>query len=267
MTRLITDWIADIQLNIKDCERDLKEKTGYDFVTLAAKSTGFSASDINRASSEIKIGVIPITTGLGVIDSFTQSVAAVVKQMGFKSFVTESSDIDGIYEAYKNGADIIYLADDNRFIAMNLHKKKVADNNHATAIGYVTALEGIEGSLTAKEVLLLGYGVVGREILKSLQKKGAVVSAYDKENYKMSLLSKNDVYTIDNPSNIVNYRLIIDATSEGGWIHKDMLHKDFWMVAPGIPLSLDEEAYADNSSRVIHDYLQIGVAVMLGLVL
>jgi len=267
MTRLTTDWIADIEENIKGYGRNLKEKTGYNFVALAAKATGFSVTDIERAASEIKIGVIPITTGLGIIDSFTQSVTAIVREMGFKSFVTDGSDVDGIFEAYKRGADIIYMADDNRFIAMNLNKKKIADNNYATAIGYVTALEGMEGTLAGKEVLLLGYGTLGQEILNCLKKKGAAITAYDKEKYKLILLSKNDVATIDDPSKIAKYRLVIDATSEGNWIHTDMLHPEAWIVAPGIPLSLDDKSCAAFEGRIIHDPLQIGVAVMLGLVL
>ena len=43
-----------------------------------------------------------------------------------------------------------------------------------------------------------------------------------------------------------------------------MLHPDFRMAAPGIPLSLSEELYNKHRHRVIHDWLQIGTAVMMG---
>lgn len=267
MTRLITAWIEDIQDTIKDFDKYLKDKTGLDLVALSAKASGFSSADIERASSEISVAVVPITTGLGIIDSFGKSVAAIVRSMGFKSFVTDSTDVDGIHEAYLRGANMVFIADDKRFIAINLHKKKIADNNYATALGYVTALEGMEGSLASKEVLLLGYGAVGKEILNCLQKKGAAVTVYDKEEYKLILLSKSNILTIDHPDKIQHFRLIIDATSEGGWIHKNMMHPELRMVAPGIPLSLDEEAFAAIEDRIVNDYLQIGVAVMLGLVL
>jgi hypothetical protein len=46
MTRLITEWIADIEDTIKDRERDLKNKTGLSFAALAAKAGGCSVSDI-----------------------------------------------------------------------------------------------------------------------------------------------------------------------------------------------------------------------------
>ena len=52
-----------------------------------------------------------------------------------------------VHEAYQSGADIVYMADDDRFISINLNKKKMADNEYATALGYTAALEGATGSL------------------------------------------------------------------------------------------------------------------------
>jgi len=267
MTRLITEWIADIESTIKKKEEQLKSRTGMNYKALVAKASGCSVNDIERASWEIIIGVVPITTGLGMIGSFPQSVAAIAGAMGFRSFVTEHTDVDGIYEAYQKEADLIYIADDDRFIAMNLHKKKVADNNIATVAGYTAALEGMTGPLAGKEILVLGYGTLGKEFAKLLKKKGAAVTAYDNDPDKAELLDKSDIRLIRHPDEIKEFRFIIDATSEGGWLHQQHLHPEAWIVAPGVPLSLDPETYERYSDRVVHDCLEIGTATMLGMAL
>ncbi|HVI41826.1 MAG TPA: 3-methylornithyl-N6-L-lysine dehydrogenase PylD [Anaerovoracaceae bacterium] len=267
MTRLITDWIADIGDTIKDRERDLKSKTGLSYAALAAKVSGCSVNDIDRASQQITVAVVPITTGLGIIGSFAQSVAAIVGAMGFRSYVTKRADVEGLYEAYQSGADIVYMADDERFISINLNKKKMADNNFATAIGYTTAFEGALGSFVGKEILLMGCGILGQEFLKCLKKKGASVTVYDIDRNKLSEMKKEEISVIESPEEIAGFRYVIDATSQGGWLHQNLLHPEVWIAAPGIPLSLDQEAYEACSNQMIHDPLQIGVAAMLGLTL
>lgn len=52
MTRLITNWIKDIEDTIRDCEMDLINKTGLSYAELAAKTGGCSVADIRRASQE-----------------------------------------------------------------------------------------------------------------------------------------------------------------------------------------------------------------------
>lgn len=267
MTRLITDWITDIKDTIHDLEKDLKNKTGLTYDALAARVSGCSANDIARAAQEIKVAVVPVTAGLGVIGSFAQSVAAVTGVMGFQSFVTKQTDVNGLYEAYQNGADIVYMADDDRFISMNLHKKKAAENDHATALGYTTALERAMGSFVGNRILLMGCGFLGREFMKCLKKKGAIFDVYDTDREKLAAINREEIHSVDSPEEIRNYQYLIDATSQGNWLHADMLHPQVWIAAPGLPLSFDEETLGLHKDRIIHDPLQIGVASMLGLTL
>lgn len=267
MTRLVTDWIADIEDTIKDREKELIGKTGLSYTALAAKVSGFSVSDIDRAAQEIRVAVVPVTTGLGIIGSFSQSVAAVARTMGFRSFVTEKTDVNGMSEAYKNGADIVFMADDDRFISFNLNKKKIAENDFATALGYTTALEGALGSFVGKDILLLGCGPLGREFMKCLRKKGAGFSVHDIDREKLAEVEKDEIAVVEAPERIADWRYLIDATNQGAWLHRNMLHPEVWIAAPGIPLSLDREAFDSCMDRVIHDPLQIGVASMLGLTL
>ena len=267
MTRLITEWIADIEHSVREQERDLKSKTGHDYTSIAAKAGGWSYGDIERASQEIKVAVVPITTGLGIIGSFAQSIVAVTKAMGFRSYITKSTDVDGIYEAHQLDADLVYMADDARFLSINLNKKKMADNNTATAMGYSVALEGAIGSFVGKEVLLLGYGALGKEFLKYLKKKGVTVAVFDIDKERLAQASREEVTAVDSFARISSYRYLVDATSQGGWLHQGLLHPEAWIAAPGIPLSLNDQAKELYSGRLIHDPLQIGVAAMLGLAL
>jgi len=267
MTRLITDWIADIEYAIKDWEEDLKRKTGLSYAGLAAKVAGCSVGDIACAARETKVAAVSVTSGLGIIGSFAQSVAAVTGAMGFESFATERADVDGIHEAYLRGADIVYMADDRRFISFNLNKKKMADNDSATARGYTEAFEGALKTFEGKRLLLMGFGALGSEFMKCLKNKGADFAVYDIDPKRLASAKKEGVDVIESPEGIREYPYLIDATSQGGWLHREMLHPDVRIAAPGIPLSPDREALEMHGERIIHDPLQIGVAAMLGLTL
>lgn len=267
MTRLITEWIKDIQDHAKEKEAVLKEKTGLNYIGLAAKTSGWSVADLERASLQIKVGVVPVTSGKGVISSFSESVAAVITAMGFQSFLTQGADVNGIHEAYSREADILFMADDERYLAFNINKRKMADNNMATAAGYLTALEEAHGSLTGKEVLLLGFGVIGQEFYKRLQKKGISVAGYEIDPGRQKEMDRSGIFLLEKPEDMRHFKVILDATNQSGWIHSGMLHPEAWIAAPGIPLSLDAEAYTEYGKRVIHDYLEIGTAAMLGFAL
>lgn len=265
MTRLKEGWIKDISTTIKTYEGELISKTGLDFVSLASAASNVSKENIIRDSKNNKVAIIPITTGLGIIGSFVQSVAAIVECMGFETFITDGTDVQGIYEAYKRGAKTVFLADDDRFIALNFEKNILADNNIATARGFVAALEGAAGNIKDKEVLVIGCGIVGREAIIYLREKGAYPIAYDKNKSILSKLSDEGFNVLTDEKKIGEYKLIVDATCEGSWLHKDMLHPDAWIATPGVPLSLDDEAYEVYKNRLVHDLLPIGVATMMAM--
>ncbi len=261
------EWVHDMKDSIKANESKLKDKTGLDYITLAAKASGWSVSDLKRAAQQIKVGIVPISSGEGVSDTFSEAVAAVARIMDFTSFVAECSDMNGIYEAHRKDADILFMADDERYISFSLNKKKIADNNVATAAGYLTALEEAQGGLVGKEVLLLGFGVLGQEFLKRLLKKGIRVTGYDTDEKRMKAMGWSGATALSDISEMQRFKVVIDATSQGNWIHTGMLHPDAWIAAPGIPLSLDQEAYLFHENQLIHDFLEIGTATMLGMTL
>lgn len=262
MTRLKEDWIRDIETSISEYDREIAHKTGMTLLELAAAANGIHPDRIRNAAESYKVATVPVMAGQGIIGMFSQSVAAILHHLGFQTIVTESTDVDGIYEAYQAGAHCLFLADDQRFVGINRQKDRISDNNIATAKGYITALEQLAGKLAGHQVLVLGYGIVGKYMVHFLKEKGAYPVVYDINPVQTADLNPEMILT--DGESIKYYSLLLDATNNGGWIREEMLHPDFRMAAPGIPLSLNEELYNKYRHRVIHDWLQIGTAVMMG---
>ena len=262
MTRLKSEWIKDIKNNLFDFEKDLFEKTGCSLKELSSLANEITIAKIDESASNFKVAVIPITAGQGITPFFSESVAAIINHLGFDTFITEKKDIDGIYEAYKEEATCIFLADDNRFIGINTKNSLYVDNVKATAKGYVTLMEQACGGLYGKEILILGYGKLGRKIFSLLEEKGAISIIYDKDTLVLAGLDKRIILT--NTEQIGDYPLIFDATDEGYWMEEEMIYNSTFIASPGRPLSMGEELFGRYKDRIIHDLLQIGVAVMIG---
>jgi len=262
MTRLKEDWIRDIERDICEYDRELADKTGMTLLEIAAEANGIHPERIREAAESYIVGVVPVKAGEGIIGTFSQSVAAILQHMGFHAVVTEASDVNGIYEAFRADVRYLFLADDDRFIGIDWSKGRVSDNNAATARGYITALEQAAGSLSGRPVLILGYGIVGEEMVHFLKVKGALPVVYDTDPRKTAGL--DPAMVLADIGQMKDYPLLLDATNKGGWIREEMLHPEFWMAAPGIPLSLDDTLYNKYRHRVIHDWLQLGTAVMMG---
>lgn len=266
MTRLRTEWISAIENNLTDYDTELKKKTGCSLAELAAKSCGMSSETFTEKVVLHKVASVPVTQGEGVIGSFAQLVASTVKNIGGDSFVTDSSDVSGVYEAIKKKADIVYMADDERFISLNIKTGAFGENDKCTAMGYVKALELMTGDLRKKEVLVLGCGRVGIEIVQVLKEADAAITVYDVDENKTKALG-SEIKRLKSKDGIKDFLYIMDATNTGQWLEKDMLHEDVRISAPGIPLSLTSEALEIYGERVVHDLLPLGTAVMIGAVI
>ncbi|MEI3503477.1 MAG: hypothetical protein V8Q42_07440 [Anaerovoracaceae bacterium] len=140
MTRLVTEWIRELEETAAVRDKELRRLTGAGYVKLAALTAGVPEELIIKASEEYKVAVVPVTSGLGEIESFPQAVSAVTVAMGFDTFVTEHTDVSGFYEASCKGADIVYMADDDRYIAVNMRTGKIGENDISTAGGYAQLL-------------------------------------------------------------------------------------------------------------------------------
>jgi len=264
MTRLLSDWIEHMEDDIQSYEEQLKKKTCLNLLELSAKAWGIASLELMENVSTRKIAVIPISSGEGIIGPFAESVAVILKKMGANVFITAEQDVAGIREAAERDADILFMADDDAYIALNIKTGKVSDNNLATSLGFVTALEEMAGDLTNKAILVLGCGIIGRNFMEILKKRKSRVFVYDSNQELLKSLREKEVGILNDPEDIKNFRYILDGTNHGGWLNKSMLAEQVWISAPGLPLSLDEETYEAIQDHVVHDCLEIGTAVMLG---
>ena len=264
MTRLTEDWLQDIPAGLDAYNRELKQKTGYDLSGLGAVAGGIDHRAMHRAAGKIKIAVIPVTTGLGIIGHFAPVVAHIAGKMGFVAEVIPQTDVDGFYHAATAGFQLLLLADDHRFLAINLEKNRLMENNRATARGYVAALEGAAGGLSGREVAVLGCGRVGSEACSLLRKRGAYPVVYARNSQRQAELQATQQAYFSQLDELSRFTLVFDANPIPAWLEPEHLHPQAWIAAPGVPLSLTEAAREIFAPRLLHDYLPIGVAAMIG---
>lgn len=263
MTRLITEWIEEIGDVNDPYGAELKQKTGLDYDGLLIKTCHITQEYLASVREKLQVCIIPITTGQGVIGSFAQSVAGIIQNMGFAAIVTEKTDVAGIYEAGMKGADILFMADDERYIAINLRNGKISNNDQATARGFVTILNQMTRNMNCRDTLVLGGGTVGKIIIDLLKLQQDNVFVYDKDKEILNSLAGAKVTPVEKDE-IRNYKKIIDATCEGGWITKDMLNSQAKIAALGVPFSFSEDAGTAFEQQALYDCLTTGTAVMLG---
>ena len=271
MTRLCTEDIRHIPQELKEYDQQLLSMTGNTLKGIALHAADLPDSEYEEIAKSFKACVIPLTCGKGVIDLFCDTVSAIISHLGFHSFVAGNSDAAGIAEAFEKKSDIILLADDCRFIAVNLRTKRVSDNIEMTAKGFVAGLDLMVSGLEEKNVLVIGCGEVGSYTAKILVGMGVLVTVCDINPQLTSTLQKEimgelkTAIQIDNSwrSTSGKYQYIIDATPSADLIDASMITPDTWVAAPGVPCGLSLEARKKLPNRYLHDPLQIGVAAMV----
>lgn len=269
MTRLVAEQIRMIPTELQSYDNDLKLKTGCSLKQLAALAAGIDSKQWH--TEDYSVAVIPLTTGQGVIESFSEAVCAVANHLGFRAFITGSSDAGGLAESFAGGADVIILADDNVYVAINLANRRVADNAEATARGYTVALDKIAGGLINREVLMIGAGRVGQKAAEALLEAQAKLIVYDPDkNAETKLaveMSKKFHTAIESGLTLEKvldrFPLIFDASPGQDFIGAEQINGNTLAAAPGLPLGFKPAALELIGPRLIHDPLQIGTAVML----
>ena len=273
MTRLKTEWIDYMLDGMNEYNAQLKLKTGFDLKELVMDTFGISKERYDRYASGILVAAVPVTQGEGIIGSFSESVAAIVKSMGFRTCVPEETDVDGIYSAVLMDADVIYMADDTRYLAFSRDNGSFGENDYATALGYIMVLRAMmrkAGTDISKEkVLVIGNGRVGEEAVQILLNHEVDFDMYDKDPKAVEAFRDLETgkYVLAGPEEIKNYRFILDYTNEGEWLKDEYLAEDVIYASPGIPLSLDEKAAERLQNTAVYDNLEIGTAMMLGEIL
>ncbi|MHB1344803.1 MAG: 3-methylornithyl-N6-L-lysine dehydrogenase PylD, partial [Thermoleophilia bacterium] len=176
MTRLTADDVGPVAESLPALDRALRRATGADLLTLASMTAcGPEPDDPSAYISGMEVEVVPVTAGAGTISGFAEAAAAVCAHIGCHSHVSTRSDVAGLAFAAERGAELVLLADDERFIAFNLFTGSFVDNGLATGHAYAMALYGAAGGVAGREVLVVGLGPVGLAACATLTRLGATV--------------------------------------------------------------------------------------------
>jgi pyrrolysine biosynthesis protein PylD len=270
MTRLRSADISNIPFELEAYDRELLRKTGCDLRRLACRAAGLPRGDARRAVAKMSASVVPIRWGQGVIEGFCQAIAAILEHLGLEASVTGEADLSGLTEAYEAGADLVFLADDHDFVALNTRTRHSIHNAVATGRGFATGLDLLAGGVADRSVLVLGCGAVGREAAASLLRHGAKVCICDLDagrcdDFRRSRPAPergNLSVASDFREVIGRHSLIVEATNAPELIDATMISPQTSIAAPGMPLGLSCDAVGMISDRLLHDPLQIGVATM-----
>jgi pyrrolysine biosynthesis protein PylD len=270
MTRLQSDDILNVSSQLKAYDEELFVKTGHNLRQIACHAVDLKEEDIHGIVPGMRVGVVPIQWGQGLIEGFCATTAGILKHLGFDTFITGQADISGLTEAYDAGADVVFGSDDHDFVALNTTRRRYVHNAHATGKGFAAGLDLMAKGLTDQTILVLGCGAVGRSAALSLLNYGANVSLYDIN----SRCSREFIGSFSGPDSdrvrieadfdraLTGHALIVDATNAAGIIHAEHISPQTYIAAPGMPPGLSRDALNKVSDRLLQDPLQIGVATM-----
>ena len=263
MTRLKAADVRTLTDRLGEFEAGLREVTGLGLRELAMNTVAHPPVCVPLYGA--RVAAVPVTSGEGVIGGFSDCVVAILAHLGCEAWVTAQPDVRGIQEAHDEAAEVVFLADDFRFIALNTGNGRCVDDDPATADGYVTALEAAAGSLLGRHVLLLGLGPVGRAAARRLVSRGAAVEVVEPDQARLqaALDVGLKVQPVTLAEGLARCDLIVDATPAAGFIDVGDVSPLTIAAVPGLPSAFTPAAQAALGVRHIHEPLAIGVAVMV----
>jgi len=271
VTRLKTSDIRDISSRLSQYDKDLRAVTGRSMLGIAAHAWGVEEKKIIDLVASFSIHVVPVAAGQGVITDFSETVAAILKFLGFNALVTDQSDTSGLASAFEKNADAVMMADDFRFVGINLHTNRVVDNSDATGRVFAAALDLMAGGTTDHDVLIVGCGPVGSAAAEALLNLGARVALHDINVESALSLKKQLSGHLKDPgiqieedisSALSRIPNILEASPSKNTIPDELLLDHMLMTAPGVPLGVSEKGCELLGKRLVHDKLELGVAAM-----
>ena len=265
MTRLTSNDLSGLVSNLELYDEELLRKTGRTLRQIACRAVGTDEKTVLGLIPNTRVGVVPMTAGKGIIPGFVESVREIIRHLGFAVSVPKWPDVAGLAWANEQGNDIVIMADDLRFIAVNLSNRRVVDNAEATGRGYGAALERLAKGVCDRRVLIIGAGRVGAGAARILKEMCAQIGVCDCERTRAEWLAGEiEGVAEDDLDRALNaYTILVDACPASGIIDARHIKPSTVVAAPGIPLGLTDEARLRVHDRLIHDPLQIGVATMV----
>ena len=85
MTRLGQADIAGIKSSLDQYDRELIARTGRNLQGIASAAAHMENDKIPGSLSAIRIGIIPVSCGEGIIDGFADAVLHIVNQISFEA--------------------------------------------------------------------------------------------------------------------------------------------------------------------------------------
>ena len=270
MARLKIENIDGIISGLDGNDEELVKKTGCNLRGVVCHALGIADDALQAAMAPVKIAVVPQESDQAADQGLSKAIAEIVRHIGFKAFITGESNIAGIAEAAENGAGVIMMGDDRRFVALNIKTGRLVDNSVATAKGYVAGLDLMAGGLKGKKVFITGCGTVGWNAALTALNRGAEVSTFDidfKRTGKLAgdmkeLTGRGVSLAVSLKSGLWNHQLIMETTNAAEIIEEESIKPGAYIAAPGLPLGLTPAAIEKVSDKLLHDQMQIGVAVM-----
>lgn len=265
MTRLRQEDIDGLGPTLAIYDTELKKMTGRSLREIACRASRVDEEKVINVIPQTSVGVISITAGEGMISGFAEAVRDIINYLGFYAFVPKVTDVAGIVKAIEQGSKVIFMADDERFVACNLSTGLIVDNAEATGRGYGAALEGLVGGLEGHSVLVIGAGLVGTGAVEILKEMGAQIGVYDRKVLRAEWMARKVEGTVERnlETALQRHSILFDASPASEIIEARHISPTTMIAAPGIPLGLTAEARLRIKGRLIHDPLQIGVAAMM----
>jgi len=261
MTRLTETDVRELTSRLPEFDVGLLGVTGLDLRGLALRACGLSSAASPLTGT--RVAVVPVSCGLGFIPFFSQCVATILDYVGCDAFVTALPDVKGLQEAASRGAQLVFVADDDRFVALNIHSGACADDDPCTANGYAAALDAASDGLNLRSVALLGLGPVGRAAARRLRELGASVLAIEPDPVRAaSAVADFGVKIVGLKEALGATDHVFDATPAADLIDADRVTASTLAAVPAVPSSFTAEAQKALGPRHIHEPLAVGVAVM-----
>lgn len=277
MTRLTATDICDISSRLHSYDRHLRDATGRSLAGIAAHAWNADEARLTDRIKNFSIHVIPVTAGQGVITDFSETVAAILKFLGFPASVSDETDASGLASAFEKKTDAVMMADDSRFVGINLKTRRVVDNAVATGRVFAAALDLMARGIKDRDVLVMGCGPVGDAAARKFLDLGACVTLYDinamaafslQEQLSRHVKGAGVRVETELASALSNISLVLEATPSANAIPDDLISDHLLVAAPGVPRGVSEAGCRLLENRIIHDKLELGVAAMAaGLVL
>lgn len=258
MTLLVPSDLDSVEARLPVADERCRALTGrsvYEVGCIAADVEPMSADEM----AGLRVAAVPVTAGGGLIGSFSSLVSSIVSQLaGVGTFTTTDTDVTGLREALLGGADIVFMADDDTFIALDARNGRHSDNSLATGRAFATLLELSAGTIES-EILVLGAGRVGIGAMEVLTSHSHDVRWYDTDPSAGAGLDT----TLRVPDwRDREWRYVVECTTSAGIVDAPQLADGAIVAAPGMPLGITPAATA-RAAHVIHDELETGVVAML----